>query len=134
MYIGYNIDTQLLEVLFMKKIVLDKQRLILSREKLSITKQEAAKRMQLSQPAYLRYESGDRLPSIHTIQTMATVLGTSVEYLTGESEHDLPSAYFIAEHLDPELFYLVETYKTSKREDQKRLYEYFKEFGDKKSR
>ena len=43
----------------MKSNTLDRNRLIACREKLGITKQEAAKRMQLSQPAYLRYESGD---------------------------------------------------------------------------
>lgn len=65
----------------MSEIQLIRLRLIRCREQLSITKQEAAKRMQLSQPAYLRYESGTRTPSIHTIQTMADVLDTSVEYL-----------------------------------------------------
>ena len=50
---------------------LNKERLIAARKKLGITKQEAAKRMNLSQPAYLRYESGDRTPSIHTINVMA---------------------------------------------------------------
>ena len=49
---------------------LDRKRLIKCREKLGITKQEAAKRMQMSQPAYLRYESGERTPSIHVIQVM----------------------------------------------------------------
>lgn len=46
----------------MKSNTLDRHRLIARREKLGITKQEAAKRMQLSQPAYLRYESGERSP------------------------------------------------------------------------
>ena len=61
----------------MKSNTLDRNRLIACREKLGITKQEAAKRMQLSQPAYLRYESGERSPSIHVIQMMANVLATS---------------------------------------------------------
>ena len=41
---------------------------------MGITKQEAAKRMNMSQPAYLRYESGTRTPSIHVINSMANVL------------------------------------------------------------
>ena len=47
--------------------ILDKERLKECRLKLGITKQEAAKRVQISQPAYLRYEAGSRNPSIQTI-------------------------------------------------------------------
>lgn len=118
----------------MRKNNLSKQRLILCREKLNITKQEAAKRMQMSQPAYLRYESGDRIPSIHTIQAMANVLGTSVEYLTEKTENDLPTSYLIEENSSAELFYMVEVYTKSSREDQLRLFEYFKEYVEKRSR
>ncbi len=112
----------------MAKNILDKQRLILCRKKLNITKQEAAKRMQMSQPAYLRYESGDRIPSIHIIQTMASVLGTSVEYLTGESDHELPTSYLVEVTSDPELFYLIDIYKKATLEDQNRFLEYMKGF------
>jgi len=112
----------------MPKNILDKQRLILCREKLNITKQEAAKRMQMSQPAYLRYESGDRIPSIHIIQTMANVLGTSVEYLTGEADNSLPTSYLIEVTSDPELFYMIDVYKKSNMEDQNRFIEYIKDY------
>ena len=47
------------------------KRLSECRQKMGITKQEAAKRMQMSQPTYLRYESGERSPSIHVIYFMA---------------------------------------------------------------
>lgn len=53
--------------------ILDKERLKECRLKLGITKQEAAKRVQISQPAYLRYEAGSRNPSIQTIAKMAEV-------------------------------------------------------------
>ncbi|MGN0385319.1 MAG: helix-turn-helix domain-containing protein [Lachnospiraceae bacterium] len=46
----------------MKSNTLYRNRLIACREKLGITKQEAAKRMHLSQLAYLRYESGEHSP------------------------------------------------------------------------
>ena len=49
----------------MNTTTLNRERLIECRKKLGITKQQAAIRMQLSQPAYLRYESGERTPSIH---------------------------------------------------------------------
>ena len=118
----------------MTKSILDRQRLILCRKNLNITKQEAAKRMQMSQPAYLRYESGDRIPSIHIIQTMANVLGTSVEYLTGATDHELPTSYLIEASSDPELFYLIDVYKKSTLEDQNRFLEYAKEWQKKTSR
>ena len=56
--------------------ILDKERLKECRLKLGITKQEAAKRIQISQPAYLRYEAGSRNPSIQIISKMAEVFST----------------------------------------------------------
>ena len=53
--------------------ILEKERLKECRLKLGITKQEAAKRIQISQPAYLRYEAGSRNPSIQIISKMAEV-------------------------------------------------------------
>lgn len=117
----------------MSKKILDKHRLILCREKLNITKQEAAKRMHMSQPAYLRYESGDRTPSIHVIQTMANVLETSVEYLTGETDTIFPTSYNIEVATDPTLFYLIDTYKKSNKDDQNRFMKYWESFQKKTS-
>ena len=96
----------------MNTINLNKERLIECREKLGITKQEAAKRMNMSQPAYLRYEAGERTPSIHVIQTMADVLGTSVAYLTNRTDSPVPDSYTIYAKTEPELFQLIETYQT----------------------
>ena len=61
--------------------ILDKDRLKESRLKLGITNQEAAKRIQISQPAYLRYEAGSRNPSIQLISKMAEVFSTYTDYL-----------------------------------------------------
>jgi len=112
----------------MSKNILDKQRLILCRENLNITKQEAAKRMQMSQPAYLRYESGDRIPSIHVMQTMANVLGTSVEYLTCKTDSSLPISYLIEESHDPDLFYMIDFYKRLDSEERERFMKYVKSY------
>lgn len=106
---------------------LNRKRLIFCRERLGITKQEAAKRMQLSQPAYLRYESGERMPSIHVIQTMAEVLGTSVAYLINESDDPTPDCYFIKANTDSELFQLIQTYKNADIKTKERLLTYFSE-------
>lgn len=100
------------------------ERLTECRKKLGITKQEAAKRMKMSQPAYLRYESGERTPSIHVIYFMANVLGTSAEYLTGKTDNSAPTCYWVHMNEEPELYSFVETYKKSNAEMQKRLVAY----------
>ncbi len=105
------------------------ERLIACRKKLGISKQEAAKQMLMSQPAYLRYESGERTPSIHVIYFMANVLGTSAEYLTGKTDNPEPNTYWINENSEPELFALIETYHNSDNDTQKRLAEYVLKFN-----
>ena len=116
----------------MKANTLDRNRLIACREKLGITKQEAAKRMQLSQPAYLRYESGERSPSIHVIQIMADVLATSAAYLTGKSDNPNPDSYLIKSETDPQLFFLIQKYRNSDTEMKNRLLAYLKRIFDEK--
>ena len=110
----------------MKSIILNKQRLIECREKLGLTKQEVSKRMQLAQPSYLRYELGERNPSIQIIQVMADVLGTSVDYLTDQTDIPTPTSYTIHAKTNPELFELVELYQTLDSSAQNRLLSYIK--------
>ena len=107
--------------------LLDRKRLINCREKLGITKQEAARRMQMSQPAYLRYESGERTPSIHVIQVMADVLDTSVAYLTGQTDNPNPNSYLIKSDIEPELFELIEKYRNTDIKTKNRLLTYLHE-------
>jgi len=108
----------------MNSKTLNRERLISCRKKLGITKQEAAVRMQLSQPAYLRYESGERTPSIHVIHYMAQVLGTSVDYLVGDTDDPTPNTYVVSATEKPELFYLIETYSNSDSGSKARLLSY----------
>lgn len=108
---------------------LDRKRLINCREKLGITKQEAARRMQMSQPAYLRYESGERTPSIHVIQVMADVLATSVAYLTGQTDNPNPNSYLIKSDTEPELFELIKKYRNTDIKIKNRLLTYLHEFN-----
>lgn len=110
----------------MDTYTLNCQRLINCRKQLGITKQEAAKRMQMSQPAYLRYESGERKPSIHVIQFMAHILGTSVNYLIGKTDNPSPDSYLVKIENEPELFDLITTYVNSDTNTQNRLLSYFK--------
>ena len=117
----------------MNTTTLNRERLIECRKKLGITKQQAAIRMQLSQPAYLRYESGERTPSIHVIYYMAHILGTSADYLTGKSDNPAPNCHYIYETENPEVFNLVEKIKTCDSETQKRLLAYFQIISEQKT-
>lgn len=83
--------------------------------------------MQMSQPAYLRYESGERTPSIHVIQVMADVLTTSVAYLTGETDDPNPDCYLVRSDTDPRLFELIEKYRNTDIKTQNRLLAYLHE-------
>ena len=109
----------------MNTTTLNRERLIECRKKLGITKQQAAIRMQLSQPAYLRYESGERTPSIHVIYYMAHVLETSADYLTGKSDNPTPNCHYVYKTEKPELFSLVEKFNNCDSDTQKRLLAYF---------
>ena len=103
---------------------LNTERLKECREKLGISKLEAAKRINVSQPAYVRYESGQRNPSIQVINEMAIAFGTSVDYLTGESDSNLQDTFVISR--DSDLFEIVSSYESLKEKQQRRLLEYFK--------
>ena len=114
----------------MDTYTLNCQRLINCRKQLGITKQEAAKRMQMSQPAYLRYESGERKPSIHVIQFMAHILGTSVNYLIGKTDNPNPDSYLVKIENEPELFDIITTYINSDANTQNRLLSYFQKLTE----
>ena len=105
-------------------ISLNINRLKECREKLGISKMEAAKRMQLSQPAYLRYESGARTPSIQTLEVIAQVLDTSKEYLMNLTDDSSPISYTISRASDPELFEIIKLCQNPETETRKRLIAY----------
>lgn len=118
------------EGVFMESYTLNCERLITCRKKLGITKQEAAKRMNLSQPAYLRYESGERKPSFHVIQFMAHVFSTSVSYLVGETDNPNPDSYLIRVENEPEIFNLITTYIHSDSCTKNRLLSYYQKLTE----
>lgn len=106
------------------------ERLTQCRNKLGITKLEASKRCRLSQPAYLRYESGERNPSIHVIEKMAEVFGTSVAYLTGETDNPIPDALTVYRNQEKELFCLIERYRNSDEETKKHILFYIQKLSE----
>lgn len=102
----------------------DINRLKECREKLGISKQEAARRIGISQPAYLRYESGDRKPSLQTTKEIAKVLNTSVDYLISESDDSIPILLEINKNDNSELFRIVELCSQMDEKRQKRIISY----------
>ena len=108
---------------------LDIERLKECRLKLGITKQEAAKRIQISQPAYLRYEAGTRKPSVQTIAKMAEVFSTSTDYLIGNTEKKEPDRLIIEKDKNPSLFLLAESCKELDESQLKRILAYASKFS-----
>ncbi len=103
---------------------LQRDRLIECRTLMNLSKREAAKRIGVSQPAYLRYESGERAPSLHVLKDIATVFHTSVDYLVGKSNNRTPETIIIKKSENPELFYLLENHARLDDEQRKRIYSY----------
>lgn len=86
---------------------LSAKRLEEQRNKFGITKMEAAKRMNLSQGTYVRYENGTRKPNYSTITMMAHVLETTAEYLTGQTDNPLCDSITLSKDNDPVIFEIV---------------------------
>lgn len=100
-------------------------RLRLIREQLGITKAEAARRLNMSAMGYGRYESGEREPSFQTVSFIAQQLGTSADYLYGETDDPAPASVTISAGKDPELFELIQNCMNDEQ-TAKRLLSYFK--------
>ena len=112
----------------MSKLELNLERLTECRKKMGLSKLETAKRIGVSQPAYLRYESGERTPSIQVVNAIADVLHTSANYLLGTSDSDAIVSYVIDSEKNPELFAIVEKYIDSDKEQLSRLRTYIEDF------
>lgn len=78
----------------------------------------------MPQPAYLRYESGERTPSIHVIYFMANILGTSAEYLIGKTDTPSPTGHWVNAGTESELFSFIETYNSSDAHGKEMLLAY----------
>lgn len=109
------------------KNTLDIERLKKCREALGITRQEAARRIRVSQPAYVRYEAGTRTPSIQVIGEMAKVFGTSVDYLTGKTNRKAPDLIVLKKSETPLVCSIVETCSNFNEDQLRRLQAYLEE-------
>ena len=70
-------------------------------------------------------ESVEHSENIHVINSMANVLNTSADYLIGTTDDPHPDSYLINKDTDPELFTLIEDYR-SESNVKKRLETYYK--------
>ena len=100
------------------------ERLCLFRQELGMTQQQAAALIGVSQPAYQRYESGTRIPSVQIAQQIASVFGTSVDYLTGKSDQKENDQIVINRKDSPVVFNIFERCKGLDDAQLKRLSAY----------
>ncbi len=113
----------------MKKYLQVGERLRELREKLRISQEEFAKRLQISPRGYQKYEAGERVPHPHKLTKIAEMCDTTVDWiLTGELNIDkarmmerLKRAHTMEE--------LVEQLEESARREERLLYKGAKEEG-----
>ena len=100
------------------------ERIMAAREKLGISKAEAARRLNLTYIGYCRYEYGDRTPSTQTLELIAQCYGTSVDYLTGKTDDNRNDYLVVSRKDEPELFKLIEKCRSEKGDTPERLLAY----------
>lgn len=100
------------------------ERLKSVRESMGITMVEASRRLNLSKIGYCRYEYGERIPSVQTLEIIAQCFNTSVEYLTGLSDSPDATQIVIDKNKNPELFELVEFCQNKDTEIVQRILAY----------
>ena len=105
-------------------VPLNAERLIECREKNGLNKLEAARKMGLSQSGYVRYESGERKPTIQVVEAMAQALKTSADYLLGRTDDPEPDHITIYKADEPILFELTKDLTQMKTDQQRRVMVY----------
>ena len=84
----------------------------------------------MNQGSYSHYEGGKRSPNPHTIDHLAMCLGTSSEYLTGESNDPSPNVLSVSRSDEPELYDLVIAARENDKKQLKRLLQYYLKFKE----
>ena len=103
------------------------ERLVLSRKLLGLNKAEAARLLNLSKMGYGRYESGERCPSVQTIEYIAQKFGTTTGYLTGKTDTPDAQVLTIKRETEPDLFELANAFRMGDSSFQKRILKYYQE-------
>ena len=101
------------------------ERLKSARERLNLSKAEAARRIGLTAASYVRYEAGDRRPSPQVIISIAENLETSVAYLSGETNDISPDVVSIYKSINPLLFELIKNTESADDATLQRLISYY---------
>ncbi len=113
--------------------ILIPEKLKMAREQQGITKLEAARRMNIPQSSYVRYENGGRKPTYATITQMAQVLGTSVDFLTGKTEESVAETMLVRKEEEPILYEITAGAKEFNEVQMNRLLAYYRELSNKVS-
>ncbi len=124
-----TIDYPSVTVNSFQKIMSEKilpERLKEARERLGISKTEAARRLNLSKIGYCRYEYGDRTPSPQTVLVIAQCFETSVDFLLGKTTNTSPDFVTVDKNKEPYLYELVTNLSNADSNLQKRVLEYSK--------
>ena len=87
---------------------------------------EAARRLNMSKIGYCRYEYGERMPSLQTIEVIAQCFGTSTAYLLGKSDDISPDYIVIHKSSSPVLYEMIQGLSSLDSSTQKRIMEYYK--------
>ena len=102
------------------------ERLKSAREQLNLSKAEAARRIGLTAASYVRYEAGDRSPSPQVLMSIAEKMGTSVSFLSGETNDISPDIVSIHRDNDPILFELIKSTQNADEATLQRLLSYYR--------
>ena len=105
------------------------ERLKSARERLNLSKAEAARKIGLTAASYVRYEAGDRSPSPQVIISIAEKLETSVAYLSGETNDISPDIVIIHKNSDPLLFELIKNTQSADDATLQRLLSYYNQLS-----
>ena len=106
-------------------MIFQQDRLIKIREKMGISKAEAARRLNMSAMGYGRYENGDRTPSYQTVCFIAQKFVTTPDYLYGLNDKNEPDQIIISYADEPDLYELVSLCR-EKQNYANRILEYVK--------
>ena len=109
------------------------ERLSECRKKLGINKLEASQLIGLTQSGYLKYEAGDRKPTIHVAKAIAYAFNTSVDYLIGISDDPSPDCLVVSKKQNPILFTIASDFDALESAQQKRVLSYYLKIKDKSS-
>ena len=95
-----------------------------ARERLNLSKAEAARRIGLTAASYVRYEAGDRSPSPQVLLSIAEKLGTSVAFLSGKTNDVTSDVITVYKSDEPLLFELVNNVQSADDATLQRLLSY----------